>query len=138
MKVYTIGYGGRNPQEFLDLLKANEIKAVVDVRLRPDRSSMGRYVKAKAPSKGIQGLLSRADIQYFSYLELGNVFLDIDDWEARYSTLLDKAGDLLTERLFKVPVPFCLMCAEKRSIHCHRMIIAEYLKQKGYNVEHIE
>ena len=138
MKVYTIGYGGRNPKEFLDLLEANEIKAVVDVRLRPDRSSMGIYVKAKDPGKGIQGLLSRADILYFSYVELGNVFQDYEDWEVRYRTLLDKAGDLLTERLSKVPVPFCLMCAEKRSIHCHRLIIAEYLKHKGYNVEHIE
>jgi uncharacterized protein (DUF488 family) len=138
MKVYTIGYGGRKPQDFLDLLKANRIKAVIDVRLRPDRSSMGTYVKAKDPDKGIQGLLSRADILYFSYVELGNVFLDLDDWEARFSTLLDKAGDLLTERLFKVPVPFCLMCAEKLAERCHRKIVAEYLSAKGYEINHIE
>ena len=138
MKVYTIGYGGRKPQELLSLLKGKGIRAVVDVRLRPDRSSMGIYVKAKDPKKGIQNLLDGAGIQYFSFLELGNVFLDADDWPQRYRSLVDKAGDLLTERLRGVPTPFCLMCAEKRADQCHRKIIGEFLVEKGNQVEHIE
>ena len=138
MKVYTIGYGGRKPQEFLDLLKANSIKAVVDVRLRPDRSSMGTYVKANNSNKGIQALLAAANVQYFSFVELGNIFRDFGDWEGRYRRLIDKAGDLLVEQLLQVPEPFCLMCAEKQAARCHRMVIAEYLTQKGYDVEHIE
>ncbi len=137
MKIYTIGYGGRKPQELLNLLKAIGIKSVVDVRLRPDRSSMGIYAKSKDPNKGIQCLLSRANILYFSFVELGNLFQECDDWGARYSILMKKAGDLLTERLFKVPAPFCLMCAEKDANRCHRAIIARYLKEKGHDVEHI-
>jgi len=137
MKIYTIGYGGRKPQEFLDLLKENSIKAVVDVRLRPDRSSMGTYAKAKDTNKGIQGLLSRSNIHYFSFVELGNIFSDFTDWEERYRRLMDKAGDLLAERLSQVPKPFCLMCAERDTNRCHRSIIAAYLQKKGYDVEHI-
>jgi len=138
MKVYTIGYGGRKPQELLDLLKANSIKAVVDVRLRPDRSSMGTYVKASNSQKGIQALLANGGIQYFSFVGLGNIFRHFADWEERYRHLIDKAGYLLIERLLQVPEPFCLMCAEKRAAHSHRMVIAEYLAQQGYDVEHIE
>lgn len=138
MKIYTIGYGGRKPQELLDLLTENGIRAVVDVRLRPDRSSMGTYAKARSNTQGIEGLLTKADIQYFSFVELGNIFMDLDDWAERYRSLIEQAGDILTGRLWQVPVPFCLMCAEKHAIHCPRLIVAEYLKQKGHDVKHIE
>lgn len=138
MKIYTVGYGGRKPREFTALLKARGIKAVVDVRLRPDRASMGTYVKAKSKDKGIQGLLANTNIQYFSFVELGNIFVDYDNWEERYGRLLEKAGDLLIERLTEVPVPFCLMCAEKHADRCHRGLIGDYLSRKGYEIEHIE
>jgi uncharacterized protein (DUF488 family) len=99
---------------------------------------MGAYVKAKDPDKGIEGLLRRAGIQYFSFVELGNLFLDFDDWQVRYPRLMEKAGDLLTERLLQAPQPFCLMCAEKAADRCHRAIIAGYFAQRGCEVEHIE
>jgi uncharacterized protein (DUF488 family) len=138
MKAYTIGYGGRKPQEFLDLLRANNVKVIVDVRLRPDRASMGTYVKAHSSDKGIQALLAKADIHYFSFVELGNIFLDFADWKERYRHLIDNTGDLLIERLLQLPTPFCLMCAEKHADRCHRSIIAAYLQTKGYDIEHIE
>ena len=138
MKLYTVGYGGRTPEEFLRLLADGGIRAVVDVRLRPDRSSMATYAKAKDPHKGIEGWLSRAGVQYFSFIELGNQFLEFDDWQSRYRNLMERAGDLLTERLCKVPPPFCLMCAEKSADRCHRAIIASYLAERGYEVEHLE
>jgi uncharacterized protein (DUF488 family) len=137
MKLYTIGYGGRKPEEFLDLLKQKDVKTLVDVRLRPDHASMGSYIRAKSPDKGIQKLLGTVDIEYISLIELGNVFLEYADWRARYQGLLEKAGDLLSRRLEDVPSPFCLMCAEKSPAECHRSLIAEYLAHKGYEVEHI-
>lgn len=138
MRFYTIGYGGRNPQDFLDLLKQKEIKILVDVRLRPDRASMGSYVKAKSHDKGIVALLAKANIDYVSLIELGNLFLEYEDWQERYHLFLDKAGDLLIERLRQIQEPFCLMCAEKSVTMCHRQLIADYLVRNGNEVEHIE
>ena len=138
MKFYTIGYGGRNPQEFLDLLKQRGVKVVVDVRLRPDRAYWGCYAKAESQDKGIQKRLAEYNIEYISLVKLGNPFMECDDWGERYQQLLEKEGDLLIEPLRSIPGPFCLLCAEKSPLKCHRFLIAEYLVSKGYEVEHIE
>ena len=83
-------------------------------------------------------MLAERVISYISLLELGNIFIEYEDWQTRYQKLLEKAGELLIERLLTVPTPFCLMCAEKQVIDCHRLLIANYLVSKGYEVEHIE
>jgi hypothetical protein len=89
MKFYTIGYGGRKPEDLVDLIKQKNIKSVVDVRLRPDRASIRVFKKAEKPDKGIEGLLARNEISYISLLELGNIFIEDDDWQTRYQPLLE-------------------------------------------------
>ena len=136
--VHTIGYGGRMPADFVKLLEAHRIRTLADVRLRPDRTSMGAYGRAKTPDKGIERLLATAGIQYVSLVELGNVFMDREDWRERYRELLTLAGDLLTARIESLERPLCLMCAEKRASDCHRAVIAEHLGARGWAVKHIE
>jgi uncharacterized protein (DUF488 family) len=139
MKFYTIGYGGRVPSEFLNLLVEHQVRSLADVRIRPDRASMGAYVKARTPDKGIEKLLSDRGILYRSFLALGNMLKDMDDWRPSYRALFDRAGDLLVGGLEELPEPFCLMCAEKRVSECHRLVIADFLvATKGWTVEHIE
>ena len=103
----------------------------------PHRASMGSYVLAKSPDRGIQHLLNKNDIQYHSLIELGNPFLQFPDWQDRYRQLLSTSGNSLTERLLKIPGRCCLLCSEKDPSNCHRSIIAEFLEQKGYEVEHL-
>jgi uncharacterized protein (DUF488 family) len=81
---FTIGYGGRQPREFVDLLQQHHVRTVVDVRLRPDRADMGVYGKARTPDKGIQKLLTEAGMDYVSLVELGNPLRDFPDWRACY------------------------------------------------------
>jgi uncharacterized protein (DUF488 family) len=139
MKFYTIGYGGRAPTDFRNLLVEHQVRSLADVRIRPDRASMGAYVKARTPEKGIQKLLSDRGILYRSFLELGNIFIEMGDWRPSYRALIERAGDLLVGGLDELPQPFCLMCAEKKVSECHREIIADFLiAERGWTVEHIE
>lgn len=138
MKLYTIGYGGRNPKDLVAALQNKGIRTIVDVRLRPDRASMGVYVMAKSADKGIQKLLADGNIGYISLIELGNIFLFYDNWRDRYREFIEKTGDLLIKALKDVPEPFCLMCAERKVSDCHREQITDYLVQKDWEVEHIE
>jgi uncharacterized protein (DUF488 family) len=139
MKFYTIGYGGRLPGDFASLLVQHGVRSIADVRIRPDRASMGAYVKARTPEKGIEKLLSDWGILYRSFLELGNMYWEMDDWRPSYAALFERAGDLLVGGLGELPQPFCLMCAEKRVAECHRLVIADFLvAANGWSVEHIE
>ena len=139
MTIYTIGYGGRNIHELVGLLKDADVRAVVDVRLRPDRSNMGMFTKAKTVDKGIERSLRDAGFDYYSFIELGNLFMELPDWRDPYEKLWERSGELLMPRLEDVPTPYCLLCAEKRPSECHRSIIAAHVAHvTGANVVHLE
>lgn len=136
-KLYTVGYGGRPPKQLVTLLTEAGIKSVADIRLRPDRARIGAYVRAKSPDKGIRKLLNDACIEYASLIELGNVFLECEHWQERYSALMTQSGELLTGRLTALPRPFCLMCAERDPSDCHRSQVAAYLATRGWRTQHL-
>lgn len=138
MRVLTAGYGGRPPTEFVRLLHEAGVRTVADVRLRPDRASLGWYKFTGKPDTGIEKLLADAGIGYASLPELGNLFLGFADSLDRYEAFFDRAGDLLVGRLLELPDPVCLLCAEKKLAECHRRPIAEYLGRLGHDVRHIE
>lgn len=135
--LYTIGYGGASPSDLLAKLSAAGVRTVVDVRLRPDKAAMGCYALAKAPDKGIVKQLASAGIGYASRIELGNPFMEREDWAESYSLLLEQSGELLTRRLADLDGPICLLCAEKKPENCHRSILAAWLAERGWSVCHL-
>jgi hypothetical protein len=62
---------------------------VADVRLRPDRASLGYYKLTANPDTGIEKLLAEAGIGYASLPELGNLFLGFADSLDRYAAFFD-------------------------------------------------
>jgi uncharacterized protein (DUF488 family) len=137
MTFYTIGYGGRPPAEFVKLLTEAGVRTVADVRLRPDRSSLGSYKFTGKPDTGIEKLLADVGTGYASLPELGNLFLGFDDSLARYAAFFERTADLLVPRLLELPGPVCLLCAEKKVDECHRKAIADYLTAQGHEARHL-
>jgi uncharacterized protein (DUF488 family) len=127
-KFFTIGYGGRTPTEFANLLKASGVTLIVDIRLRPHRAYMGIFSKTKSSDKGIEKLLASVGIGYVSLPELGNPFLNDPEWKEKYTKLLEAEGTERTERIRAITEQaFCLLCAEKDFTNCHRLQVAEFL-----------
>jgi len=136
-RMFTVGYGGRGPSDFVALLKANGIATIADVRLHANKAHSGSFVKAKTPDKGVQRLLGEAGIRYGWLEELGNPFMQNDDWADRYRELMATSGEERTARLLKLKGPICMLCAEKKPDDCHRKLVAEWLSERGWEVVHL-
>ena len=71
--LYTIGYGGRRPQDFVTILTQANIGLVCDVRAEPRRAYRGTYTFNPEKGSGpLPRLLAQAGIAYEWFPELGN------------------------------------------------------------------
>ena len=145
MKLYTIGFTKKTAKQFFSKLCAAGVKRIVDVRL----SNVSQ----------LAGFAKRDDLRYFAdqicgmgYVEqpllaptkdiLDAYKKDGGDWE----TYERKFLALMEKRRIEENVPRevladgCLLCSEHKPHHCHRRLVAEYLRDKWGDIEivHIE
>jgi uncharacterized protein (DUF488 family) len=142
--MFTIGHSNREADEFMELLKNNEVEALLDVRKLPG--------SAKYPHFNQEALslsLNSADIVYAHVKDLGGRrkpkkdsintiwenksfqayadYMDTDEFRNGIDILLGYASEKRT----------AIMCSEAVWWRCHRALIADYLKSIGTNVHHI-
>jgi uncharacterized protein (DUF488 family) len=136
--LFTIGYGGRGRDEFTTLLRDHEVEVVADVRMHPERASMGIFVKAKTADKGIEKTLGQAGIGYEWFEELGNPDPKDPEMQA-FRDLIGREGTERTARLRELAArkTVCLLCAEKSPGACHRSIVSDFLAGEGWEVLHL-
>jgi uncharacterized protein (DUF488 family) len=131
--------------EFISLLKKNEIKLLADVRAWPGSKRYPQFNKeALAESLNAHG------ISYEHFLELGGKrkskpdsrntawrnasfrgyadYMETEQFQKGIERLLDLAEET---------GPTAIMCAEAVWWRCHRSLIADYLKVRGVEVLHI-
>ena len=144
---FTIGHSTRPIAEFLDLLRSEKIKLVVDVRTVP-RSRTNPQYNAEPLCAG----LAEGGIRYERISELGglrgrsrDIPADVNAfWQnASFHNYADYAmGAQFHAGLGKLrdlghASPCAIMCAEAVWWRCHRRIIADYLIAAGETVFHI-
>ena len=145
MRIWTIGHSTRTIDEFISLLKENEIKLLVDVRAFPGSKRYPQFNKdALAESLNANG------IRYEHFPELGGKRkskLDSRNTAWRNASFRGYADYMETEqfqkgieRLLDVAAnagPTAIMCAEAVWWRCHRSLVADYLKVRGVEVLHV-
>ncbi len=142
MKLLTIGFTKKSAETFYETLKASGAKRIVDVRLRPNSQLAGF---AKGSDQGY--LLKKiCGIDYVHVPELAPEPEMFDEykkskapnaWHIYESRFLD----LMDQRRIDETVPRevfedgCLLCSEHEAHHCHRRLVAEYLRDRWEGVE---
>lgn len=139
MKIFTIGFTKTTAQCFFTRLEKAGVKKIVDVRLNNVSQ--------------LSGFAKRDDLRYFANKICGIEYLHVPKL-APTKEILDKfkkrGGDwgeyernffkLMEERRIEnidrnIFDGGCLLCSEDKPHHCHRRLVAEYLKQHWGNVE---
>ena len=142
--VWTVGHSTRPIEEFLEILRSAAITAVVDVRRFPGSRRYPQYNQ-----QSLIDSLAAAEIEYVWLPELGGRrqsrpdsphdawrnasfrgYADHMDTNA-FETGIDRVTALAGDR------SVALMCSEALWWQCHRSLIADYLKVRGYCVIHL-
>jgi uncharacterized protein (DUF488 family) len=139
--ITTIGYEGKSLDRFLAELIRNKINMVIDVRRNPYSRKFGFQ------GYKLRDYLKKVDIEYLHIPELGiasELRRDLKRTEdylslfADYKIYLETKKDFLEEiKLISKNKRVSLMCYEKDIDHCHRGVLAEYLRVEGVEVTDI-
>jgi uncharacterized protein (DUF488 family) len=145
VRIWTIGHSTRTIDEFIALLKASDIKLLVDVRTLPGSKRYPQFNK-----EILSDLLRKAGIRYEHFPELGGrrkARSDSHNTAWRNASFRGYADYMETEefhkgvqRLLDLAAnagPTAIMCAEAVWWRCHRSLISDYLKARGIEVIHI-
>ncbi len=142
--IWTIGHSTRDLDEFLHLLKTYEIELLMDVRHYPGSRKFPQFNK-----KSMEVTLPENGFEYRHMVELGgrrkvDPNSKNDGWRLAafrgYADYMDTdAFKEALEKLEHVATMYrtAIMCSEAVWWRCHRSMISDALKVKGWTVLHI-
>jgi uncharacterized protein (DUF488 family) len=142
--IWTIGHSTRSLEEFLSLLHSFGIRLLADIRNYPGSRRYPHFNK-----EALERSLPANDIQYKHFKDLGGRRKPLKDsvnttWKnsafrgyADYmqTTEFENAANEL-QQLAKVQ-PTAYMCSEAVWWSCHRSLLSDHLKVRGWQVMHI-
>jgi uncharacterized protein (DUF488 family) len=142
--LYTIGFTKKKAEKFFELIKKNNIKYLVDIRLNNVSQLAGfakrddlkyflkqicnceyRHMPEIAPTKEILDGYKKKQISW-------------DEYVVQYNTLIKKR--IIESKLSLSELDgSCFLCSEPTADMCHRRLAAEYLKKqyKELKIKHL-
>lgn len=140
MKLYTIGFTKKSAEDFFTRLKRSGAKRIVDVRLNN--------------TSQLAGFAKRSDLEFFLREICGMDYVHVPeltptqemldeyrktkhDWSAYERGFLALLRKRKIEKTLEraLIAGGCLLCSEDEPHHCHRRLVAEYLKSHWGDVD---
>ncbi len=142
--IFTIGHSTHPFEEFLEMLKSFEIELLADIRRHPGSKKYPQFKK-----ESLQITLPENAIEYLHFEDLGgrrkvqphskNTAWRLDAFKG-YADYMETASfKKAVKELEKIAIQkrVCCMCSEAVWWSCHRSLVSDYLKNEGWNVQHI-
>ena len=134
--LYTIGFTKKSAEHFFDLLRNNNVKQLVDVRIS-NNSQLAGFAKGKdlaffvkeichIPYRHITDFAPSKEL--LDYWHKG--FICWQEYEAIYIELLS-TRNVLQNYEVKSFDGACFLCSEDTPEECHRRLLAEYLQKNS-------
>ena len=145
MKLFTIGFTKKSAESFFTKLQRAGVRRLVDVRLN-NVSQLAGFAKRDDLKYFVRAI---CDVDYVHIPELAPTQEMLDAYKkhraADWSWYEREFLDLMRTRRVESAVSRelldrgCLLCSEDKPEHCHRRLVAEYLKQEwgDLEIEHI-
>lgn len=142
--VYTIGHSTYSLAEFIKMLQSFQIKILIDIRSLPGSRKFPQFDK-----ENLEKSLLENGIQYKHLSNLGGrrkMKKDSinDRWNnesfrgyADYMETKEFGAGITALETFALKQPTTMMCAEAVWWRCHRSMVSDHLKVKGWEVLHI-
>lgn len=142
--LYTIGHSTRTIEEFLELLFSFDIKILADIRRLPGSRKYPQF-----DQDALKKSLEENGIVYIYIADLGGrrpAKKDSKNTTWRNKSFQGYADYMETEsfanaaaELAKLALekPTAIMCSEAVWWRCHRSMVSDYFKAKGWEVLHI-
>ncbi|MCQ2599068.1 MAG: DUF488 domain-containing protein [Alphaproteobacteria bacterium] len=135
-KIFTIGFSGKSPDAFLDVLDAMRVRTVWDIRLWRTSTHVPFY--SGDSLAGVLGTRYEYHPEFAPTAEILTGYKDgritWPDYERMYRELL--ATRHPTDGLAPTDLDrICLLCTEKSALQCHRRFAAEHIATQFSNIE---
>ncbi|MGH8863319.1 MAG: DUF488 family protein [Burkholderiales bacterium] len=140
MKLFTIGFTKSTAESFFSRLVTAGVRKIVDVRLN-NVSQLAGFAK-KDDLRYFLRAIGKMDYEHRPELAPTQEMLDQykklrGDWQQYEKQFLEL---MVVRRIEATLTPSsvdeaCLLCSEDKPHHCHRRLVAEYLKGKWGNVD---
>lgn len=145
VRLLTIGFTKKSAAKFFTMLSEAGVKRIIDVRLN-NTSQLAGFAKKEDLAYFLKEICG---IEYAYLPELAPTAEILDAYKKRkgdWNMYERQFLDLMAQRRMEAFLPKdlfhagCLLCSEDKAHHCHRRLVAEYLRDRWKDVEiqHLE
>ncbi len=140
MKILTIGFTRKSAQRFFELLRASGVERIVDVRLNngsqlsgfAKRDDLAWFARELCGIDYVHEPVLAPTKELLSDYRQGRI--GWDTYESRFIDLM-KTRRIESVLSKEVVNNGCLLCSENQPHHCHRRLVAEYLREHWGEME---